>query len=373
MKTFIISTIVLLISALTFPAQTNDNAGKVVSFKVSKGGKLNATLMSGNINILTWNKDEVSVRMENIDRDEAAPYSINQSGNTINIKSSIGINRNNSDIQITVPSEFNIYIKTYQGNVKLLSSLKGNFQASIGGGNISLEDVNGYVNIKTSGGNIATANILGDADISTSGGNITTGNISGKGDIKTMGGNIILKDVGKDAIVKTSGGDISIRNIGGNVDAKTFGGSIDILKVSGNASLKTSGGDIKLNGVSDYIDAETKGGDIQLHNVYGSVNAETLSGDIIVELKSAGNKPSRISTLNGSIKLYVDPNLKATVSAKAIGGGDSESLIKSDFSPITVNKHPNGEDNVYKINGGGVYINLSAINSGIEIKKLKKY
>jgi len=373
MKAIKILSIILCVSVLTCFAQTNDTGGNVKSFKVSGGGKVNVTLLVGSVRILTWDKNEVAVRAEDVGEDEDLPFDISQSGSTINIKNSIGVNRDNADIQITVPSEFSVFIKTYQGDIKLLNSLKGNFQASTGGGNITLSDVNGYVNIKTFGGNISTSIISGDAVISTNGGNIHADNISGKSDISTMGGNIVLKDVGKNANVKTNGGDISIRNIGGNADVMTYGGSISIQKVAGTASIKTNGGDIKLNGASSYVDAETKGGDIELHNVYGSIKAETMSGDIYAELKSSGSGNSNISTLNGGIKLFIDPKLKVTINAKSVGNGtDDDKSIRSDFPAATINISSNTVKAVYQLNGGGVLINLSAINDVIEIRRLKK-
>ncbi len=375
MKAIKYLSILLCASTLTINAQGTDNINGVRSVKANSGGQINVTLLVGSVKVLTWDKNEVAVKAEDVDEDEPVPFELSQSGNTINVKNNTNASRGNSDIRITVPLSFNVYIKTLQGDVKLLSSLKGNFQASTDGGNISLENINGYVNVKTFGGNILTSNIIGDAVLSTNGGEIHTGNISGKCDVNTLGGNIVMKDVGRNADVKTNGGDISIHNIGGSADIMTLGGSISILKIAGSANIETNGGDIKLNGASDLIDAETKGGDIELHNIYGSIKTETMSGDIYVELKSAGNKSSSISTMNGGIKLLVDPNLKINIYAKSIGSGDEDDkMITSDFpaKEFSANKYSNEQKAEYQLNGGGVRINLSTINGEIEIRKIRK-
>jgi hypothetical protein len=174
------------------------------------------------------------------------------------------------------------------------------------------------------------------------------------------------------------GGDITAGDIGGNADVSTMGGDISVKKVSGSASLKTNGGDVKILGSSGSVIAKTFGGDLSLSNLNGTVDASTSSGDIYVELRSTGGGSSKLESMNGSVRLYIDPNLKATIYANVRlsgwSGDDDERPISSEFpaKDYKSSKYSGEVNAIYLINGGGDNITIKTVNDGIELKKLKK-
>ncbi len=379
MKAHKLILVLLILTAASFYVYANSNSEVTKTFKVNKGGTLKVALAAGNISIETWNKDEVTVKVDGVDEEDRNLLDITQSGNTINVEFKGSGGWGSNDVSISVPSEFNLNLNTNQGDIDLNNNLQGSFQAYTAGGDISLKDVSGKTNVKTNGGDVTAGNITGDLDLSTNGGNIKVGNVSGKGEVRTMGGSINMDNVSKDLNAKTFGGDINIGNIGGNAKISTMGGSINLKKISGNANVQTNGGNIKLLGASGYTKAKTLGGNISLYNITGSIDANTASGDIYAELTPSGKGQSSISTLNGKIKLLIDPNAKATVQADVKTGGwdsgdDSGKMIESDFPAKTYEKgnHGGNISGTYLINGGGDLIKLSTMNDKIEIKKLKK-
>ena len=155
-----------------------------------------------------------------------------------------------------------------------------------------------------------------------------------------------------------------------------MGGSINVRKVSGGATLNTNGGDIKILGSWGWVSARTYGGSIYLYSINGSINASTSAGDIYAELKSIKGS-SKLESLNGSVRFYIDPNMKATIYAKVnLGGwdGSDEKPIQSEFPAKSYEsgKYSGTVSATYLINGGGETINISTINDGIEIHKLRK-
>jgi len=209
------------------------------------------------------------------------------------------------------------------------------------------------------------------------GGDIQTQNISQKAFINTKGGTITLKNVGGDLKAETNGGDVNVEDVGGDAFINTMGGSIIVKKVSGSADLKTNGGNITLSGASGSIEARTFGGNVMLYNLKGTVDANTSSGDIYIELRSVGNGTSSIASMNGGVKLFIDPSVKATINAVAYGVQYGESItdyIKSDF-PIKrseTSQYSSSTKGMVTLNGGGSIINIRSDNDSIEIRRLKK-
>jgi hypothetical protein len=377
MKTAKLIMALFVLSAASLYVYASDNSVVTKTFKVNKGGHLKVEIMSGDINIHTWNRNEVTVKVDGVDEEDRNLLNISQSGNTINVDFKGSGSWGNNDVEISVPEEFNLNLNTNSGDVNVNNNVTGTVQAYSAGGDISLKDVKGKTNVKTNGGDINTGNISGDLRLSTNGGDVEVGNITGMGVVRTMGGSININNVSKDLDAKTFGGDIDLGSVGGNAKVSTMGGSISAGKIGGSADVHTNGGNIKLSGANGYTKAKTLGGNISLYNISGNIDASTASGDVYAELKPSGSGKTNISTLSGRIKLLIDPNAKATIHANVKMGGseeDHEKMIESDFPAQNYEKEKYGVEvnATYLINGGGDMINLSTINDRIEIRKLKK-
>lgn len=378
--------LIFLLSLFSFtlvfasPQDEGMQGRKKQSFKVSKGGNLDVSVNSGNIKILTWDKNEVLVDARGVYDEDAENVKITQTGNTIRVNYNEGWGSSDEVVfEISVPAQFNVNMRTASGDLEVRGSLKGELKGTTSGGDIKLGNIGGRVDVSTSGGDIWAGNVEASAVLNTSGGDIRLGNITGEAEIKTMGGDIIIQDVGRRLNAKTYGGDIKLGNIGGDAEVSTYGGTISIKNVSGSAKISTAGGDIMLEGASGTVKAKTAGGDLHLHRISGSVDASTSSGDAIVELLPAGKGSSRISSANGSITLSVPENAKASITAKIRlrgnwGDSDEGYQIRSDFKATSQNKENNGKNisAQYLLNGGGEVITLETTNSEIIIKKLQK-
>jgi len=366
----------VIFTAASIFVYADNNSEVTKTFKVNKGGTLKVEIAAGDININSWSKNEVTVKIDGVDDEDRNLIDISQSGNTINVSLKGSGNWGNNDVDISVPSEFNLDLNTNQGDVNVNSSIVGTVQVYTAGGDINLKDVKGNTNVKTSGGDITTGSINGDLELSTNGGDVKVGNVNGKGEVRTMGGSIDMKNIGKELDAKTFGGDISIGSIGGNAKVKTLGGSISIGKISGSANVQTNGGNIKLDGASGDTKAKTLGGNISLYNITGNIDASTASGNVYAELTPSGKGKSNISSLSGTVKLLIDPNAKATIEADVKMGDmdETEKMIESDFPAKNFEKgdHSPNVKVTYLINGGGELIKLSTMNDKIFIKKLSK-
>ena len=382
MKSFKLAALLLILAAafssydLRAALKSDDNGDVIRSFKVNKGGTLKISVNTGDITVETWGKSEVYVRVRDVDDNNNNSTAIYQSGNNIFVQYNGSGYGNNSDVKVFIPIEYNLDLNSNQGDIILHNQLKGNCQTSTGSGDITLSDITGYVNVKTNGGDVTAGNIYGDLTLGTNGGDITVANVSGKGDIQTNGGDIKIGNVRNYLNVKTYGGDITTGDIGGNADVNTMGGNIDVKKVSGGATLNTNGGDIKILGSWGWVSARTYGGSIYLYNINGSINASTSSGDIYAELKSVKGS-SKLESLNGSVRFYIDPDIKATIYANVNLGGWGGSGEKPIISEFPANNYDSGKYSgsvsaAYKINGGGDSITINTINGGIEIHKLRK-
>lgn len=359
----------------------NSEVKREQSFSVGKTSSLEVSVSGGDILVKTWEKQEINVVVEGLDDEDMEYVKIVQSGNTVRVsyRPKWG-NHGDAKFLMTVPAQCELDLRTSGGDIDLQGNLLANAKGSTSGGDITIEKIQGSVNMSTSGGDIKTGDINGKADLRTSGGNITLATVNGEASVSTSGGDIHIDKVGKKLDARTSGGNVEVGDIGGDATLSTAGGDVRVGKVTGNAHLRTAGGDIVLNGASGIVEAKTAGGDIDLKNITGSIEAKTAGGDIDAELNPSGAGDSELKTAGGNVKLFIPANAKATIEAvirlRDDWGWSSKKNkydIKSDFKADTYDKR--GEDDgseihaTYLLNGGGEAIYLETVNGNIDIRK----
>ena len=231
---------------------------KEKSFNISPGKNLYVDLSSGDVEITYWDKEEVLVKIFG-DEDTMEKMDFTLEGNDEEVKvigkmtSSISSWFSNIDleIEIKVPSRFNLYVNA-------------------------------------AGGDIKCGGITGTVELNTSGGDVWADKFSGNLTASTSGGDIFLFCRDANIIAETSGGDIKLDYEGENkgVDLSTSGGDIEIKlskEFKAAVELSTSGGDVScslsmsniakssesrliadLNGGGEKLLAHTSGGDISV-------------------------------------------------------------------------------------------------------------
>jgi DUF4097 and DUF4098 domain-containing protein YvlB len=381
MKLIKLSSIALLLSILfanTIAAK--DWVGeKTKSFKLSKGGFLIVELNAGDISVSTWDQEEVLLKVNGVTNNGFKNVESSISGNVLTVKYDNYEDEDDVSFNFTVPSKFNLDLKTLAGDVKIINDLTGNVTVDTYGGDIKTIDINGSLKLETKGGDIRLGDINGDCNVNTYGGDISVGVINGKSaKISTNGGDISIKKSTSGVYAKTYGGEITVGDLGGDSELITYGGDVKAGNVKGDIKLETYGGNLELSSAKGKVRGKTNGGDIKLRNIEGSVDIKTMAGSISVELNPAANSESRISTSAGSIELLIPGSAKTAIEARIHVQGwwkeAKETLkIESDFAEesSTLNEDKKEIVSKYELNGGGSTIYLQSVNDIITIKKSK--
>lgn len=361
-------------------------------FDVSEGGMLTINSDSGPIEVSTWDRDEVRVRIRNADDFDV---SLEQVGNDVVVvaeserRGIFGFVRSNIRFDVNVPNVFDLDLGTGGGAIEV-GALTGDVRVDTSGGAITIGRVTGNVLADTSGGRIEIDDVDGDVTADTSGGRITIGNVTGDASADTSGGHIEIGDVGGDMVANTSGGNITVGQGSGRVELDTSGGTIRAGWAVGEIVADTSGGNIYLAGSETRVEADTSGGNIEIarsggevvadtsggsitiRQAIGPIRADTAGGRIDAELASfAGSRNASVEleTAGGDVTIRIPSDLGATIVAdlEVSRRARRDYRIYTDF-PLTINENDDG-DIIGRgdINGGGDRIYLETTNSDIHI------
>lgn len=368
-----------------------DNGDLDQLFDVQPGGTLVVNSDSGPIEVDTWGRDEVRVRIRNTSGFEVE---VSQEGNDIVViaerqRSLFRMLGSGIRFDVTIPERYNVDLDTGGGQI-VVPDLEGYVRADTSGGSIEVGRVTGDVDVDTSGGRIDISDVDGDVSADTSGGRITIGNVTGDVSADTSGGAIRIGDVGGDIYADTSGGNIEVGEAGGRVELDTSGGTIRAGWAQGPIIADTSGGNIFLAGSAESVEADTSGGNITIDRSQGSVYADTSGGSITIR-DSRG--PIRADTSGGRVDAelaFYEGSRDATIQLESSGGditvripsahaasivadlqvsrrGRDDYRIYTDF-PLVIQETDDG-DIIGRgdINGGGDRIYLETNNSDIHI------
>ncbi len=280
-------------------ASTNRHIEK--SFPVKKGGNFFLDTDAGEVDVVTWDKDEVQVKVDIAGSDRRSEnFDVKFTADNDRVSVSGKVNDNSffkwdvGDLDVhyvvTLPKKFSVKATTSGGNMSVrgldgsvrletsggnmsINAVEGDVTLNTSGGNIEAKEVKGSLKGETSGGNVRADNVLGDVNVQTSGGEISLTSIDGSVHAETSGGGIMLKLNGenKGIDVHSSGGDINIfvnESIAANLEASTSGGRVRCelpITVKGDMSDEELRG--KINGGGNVIRAETSGGDVRIKNL----------------------------------------------------------------------------------------------------------
>ena len=131
-------------------------------------------------------------------------------------------------------------------------------------------------------------------------------------------------------------------------------------------TISTVNGEIIIKGVSGTVNAESVNGDLELGNLVGDATLETTNGSIEASFDSLkGSQRVKADTVNGRITLLLPDNSSARVSAETLNGG----INAEDFGLEIEKGGFVGKDLNGSIGSGEARIDLDTVNGGIRIRK----
>jgi len=146
-------------------------------------------------------------------------------------------------------------------------------------------------------------------------------------------------------------------------EIECYNGSIHVKDLAGNPELSTSNGNIEVENLAGSVSARSSNGDLTISKTHGTGNLRTSNGDIEAEIPALEND-LEITTSNGSIKIFFDPALAASLDARTSNGTVSAENLDLEVSEQEQTALA-GE-----LNDGGYKINISTSNGSIELDLL---
>ncbi len=245
-------------------------------FTIDKGTTLFLENGDGDVNIQTWDKDQIKVDI------------------VYHVK---GKSSSSSD-----DYEFNVDFRQNGDRVYIIG--KEHRKSTFGFFSIHYIDYS----YKIKAPSYLHLDIIGDD------GDIIIENINGKIKSKTSDGNMTLRNIDNDKTsLKSSDGDIRVESSSGEIYARTDDGSVFLKELNADeAEISSSDGRIKIINSSGDFFVDSDDGDVTLYNISGkTLNVRTQDGDVDINFAGSGEVNIDISTDDGRVKFELNNSVSA--------------------------------------------------------------
>jgi len=243
--------------------------------------------------------------------------------------------------------------------------LQGRLRVQSAAGPVTIEEVDGSLDVQVAGGSIRLARIRGSVRCFSGGGTITAQDLDGAAEFLTAGGAIVIRGSRGSVRAATGGGNIRVEGAS-SVSVSTAGGTIEVADVSGPTVAQSGAGNIRIRRAA-HVRAHSGSGRIHLENVAGPVHAATSFGDLVVAFQPGVKlQDSELQTAAGDITVFLPSNISVSLEARA---GAEHAVLLSEFAGIATRRNPAGIEARGSLNGGGPRLRLYAPAGSIYLKR----
>jgi hypothetical protein len=263
---------------------------------LSGSGTVDLSLVSGEIIVTSWDRNEVRVSASSergILRFDTSPSRV-----TLGVRSDRG-EMGDTHYEVSMPRSARLVAKNVSGDVRTRGG--SDVEARSVSGNVEVVDVTGRATVESVSGDVSVQRVGAGVKASTVSGELTLSNITGDLDASTVSGDIELDGV-KSSFVRTSttSGDLNFRGTldpQGRYEFESHSGDIELTIPGGGATIdvRTFSGEVE----SDFpmtLQPGSRGGErgkpmqFTIGGGGARISARSFSGDITIERSSGASR-----------------------------------------------------------------------------------
>ncbi|MBN1223296.1 MAG: DUF4097 family beta strand repeat protein [Candidatus Aminicenantes bacterium] len=292
---------------------------------LAKDGKVYLKNISGDIQVMTWGKDEVKIDALKISRASSMDRAKENADKVkIEITEESGVLRIETD-----------YPKMNFGNLNVSVDFKVTIPDHA---SADINSVSGDIRIEKAGGATKAESVSGDVNLEDIGGTLRG---------KSVSGDVNVRGAAKGADINSVSGDVAVYDVVGDADLKTVSGEITAARIKGSIEAESVSGDVELTDVSDA----------------GVVKAKALSGEVIYLGTINRDGRYEFKSHSGDIRLTIPGSSAFDLEAKTFSG-DIDSEFEMTISGKLSRKSIKGS-----VNGGGAVVELNTFSGDVLLRK----
>jgi len=192
--------------------------------------------------------------------------------------------------------------------------------------------------------------------------------VRGGAKVTTVNGEIVASDLGEYVQLQTVNGRINSENNRGRIEIENVNADLRDRGSQGRISLKTINGKIAVENRAEEISFSVVNGEVDA-NLEGtrSVEFSTVNGTVDVRLRDSERPRVRGSSVSGSIRLELDPDVDARFDVQSNVGRRIENRLTDDEAERA--RFGPGASLRFMTGSGAGSVDISTVSGGIRIDR----
>ena len=199
-------------------------------------------------------------------------------------------------------------------------------------------------------------------------GNISVNNLDGGVNLRTDDGNISIRRVGS-----SGGGFVEAGAGSGSVDLSNINGDVRIIGISSNITVRSVKGDVRIIALSANITVRCVKGDVAARVSSGEIAVSNIDGDVDLNVSSGSasftgpihpERRYRLKTLSGHVSMHIPDTVGFTAALTSYSG-----QLETDFQFL--NALPRSKQRIIGRYGDGTgRVELDSFNGSVQLRKI---
>lgn len=179
--------------------------------------------------------------------------------------------------------------------------------------------------------------------------------------IENLNGRVQVSDVSANVDLRNNNGEIIVSNIVGSAEITSTNGRVEVTDLKGKVKIRNTNGDIQVDNIDGDVDVTNKYGSIELRNVYKDIKLSNSSGSIVFESNRLLEKNLTIENKDGRVNVTLPKEQMGNFKAIANNG-----RINNDIN-LNVVKSETKESLEQAIGNSSIELNIKVTNGNIDI------
>jgi DUF4097 and DUF4098 domain-containing protein YvlB len=285
---------------------------------VTACGQVSIENMRGTVEIVGWNKNQMSVTGELDEKAKGYTFET-ENGYTV--------------FKVKVPKRMRGGWKDEDGSqLKIFVPM---------GSNVEFESVNGDVSIKA---------------------------VSGGANIHTVNGNVHAEALTKRIKLETVNGDIRAKGLEGKIKLATVNGKVIDHGSKGKVVYTTVNGSINSKSQATRVTVENVNGEIDLDlNTTDELDVSTVNGNVNASVGLSNDASINITTVSGNATLSVSGDVGGRFRLASHAGGRIKNRLTDD--QVTKQKYGPARNLKFNMAGGDAKVEMTSVSGNLTIQK----
>lgn len=199
-------------------------------------------------------------------------------------------------------------------------------------------------------------------------GDVSIEKVYGGAKVHSVNGQVTGEDLKNRVTLKTVNGNVEANNLDGKIKLLTVNGKVKSESTKGRVHFETINGSIYAASQASEVDAENVNGSVELTLTQAEeIDVTTVNGEVELDVTLLDDTQLSATSVSGSIDLAVAGKVGGNFKFNTHAGGDIKNRLTDD--KVKKHRYAPGKSLRFELSGGDAKVDVTSVSGQLSIKR----